>query len=242
MTQRGPSAIVKLKTGIERFAQVTQGGAPKGRTTLISPALDLSGEDDPSLGYWRWYSNDKGSSPGADVFTVDVSNDGGSSWTNVETVGPTGPDTVGGWIYHNFRVADFVTPSADVRLRFIAADEDNGSIVEAAVDDVTVVDCADCLAERPDEVSSLNLRMVDETVAELTWDRMFDADAYNLYRGESPDASDLDCFDTGIPGASVEDDGAVPPAGGSFFHVVAGRNCAGESPLGMDRTPATPCP
>jgi hypothetical protein len=214
----------------------------EGRTTLISPALDLSGRDDPALGYWRWYSNDKGSSPGADVFTVDVSNDGGGSWTNVETVGPTGPDTVGGWIYHSFRVADFVTPTADVRLRFIAADEDSGSIVEAAVDDVTVVDCADCLAERPDEVSSLSLRMVDETVAELTWDRLFDVGSYNLYRGESPDASDLDCLDSGITGTSVQDDGALPPTGGSFFHVVAGRNCAGESPLGKDRTPATPCP
>jgi circadian clock protein KaiC len=36
MTQRRPSAIEKLKTGIEGFDQVAQGGVPKGRTTLIS--------------------------------------------------------------------------------------------------------------------------------------------------------------------------------------------------------------
>ncbi|MBU0638296.1 MAG: hypothetical protein KKB50_05480 [Planctomycetes bacterium] len=106
-----------------------------GKTTLFSPVLDLSGALEASISYWRWYDNDKGSSPNADVFVVDISNDGGSNWENVETVGPSGPGTSGGWFYHEFVVADYVTPTANVVVRFIASDEGDGSIVEAAVDD-----------------------------------------------------------------------------------------------------------
>jgi hypothetical protein len=114
-----------------------------GATTLTSPTYDLSGSVEPVVSYWRWYNNNAGSSPNADVFVVDISNNGGASWTNVETVGPTGDGTGGGWILHSFSVTDFVTPTSDVVLRFIAEDAGSGSIVEAAVDDLSIysVDC-----------------------------------------------------------------------------------------------------
>lgn len=111
-----------------------------GRTTLLSPMLDLSGVTDPIAGYWRWYSNDQGGSPNQDVFIVDISNDGGQSWVNAETIGPAGPDTAGGWTYHEFLVSDIVAPTSQVRLRFIAADEGGGSIVEAAIDDFEITE------------------------------------------------------------------------------------------------------
>jgi hypothetical protein len=46
-------------------------------------------------------------------------------------------------VQKTFRIADFVTPSANMKLRFVARDLINGSIVEAAVDDVQVLsyDC-----------------------------------------------------------------------------------------------------
>jgi choice-of-anchor B domain-containing protein len=109
-----------------------------GKTTLLSPVLDLSGPADPWISYWRWYSNATGPAPEADVFLVDISNDGGGSWTNVEIVGPAGDGVHGGWIRHEFRVADHVPPTASVRLRFVASDESPGSIVEAALDDFAV--------------------------------------------------------------------------------------------------------
>jgi hypothetical protein len=92
------------------------------------------------IGYWRWYSNHStavNSTPYEDVFVVEITNDG-SKWTNVETVGPTGSEVVGGWIHHQFRVADFVTPGSAVQLRFIASDYNNPSLVEAAVDDLEI--------------------------------------------------------------------------------------------------------
>jgi choice-of-anchor B domain-containing protein len=111
-----------------------------GRTTLLSPAYDLSAMSVPVIGYWRWYSNDQGGAPHTDVFTVDVSNDNGTTWTNVETVGPNGVQTSGGWFNHAFRVADFVAPTAQVRVRFVASDLGVDSTVEAALDDVQVFD------------------------------------------------------------------------------------------------------
>jgi hypothetical protein len=101
--------------------------------------FDLTAANDPAIGYWRWYSNSAGGSPNNDVFTVDITSNG-TTWTNVETVGPSGPGTSGGWFYHEFRVGDFVTPGATVRMRFVAADLGAGSLVEAAVDDFAIVD------------------------------------------------------------------------------------------------------
>ncbi|MCB9896698.1 MAG: M36 family metallopeptidase [Planctomycetes bacterium] len=113
-----------------------------GTTSLLSPTIDLSGGD-ARIHYARWYSNDTGGAPNEDTFLVSVSNNGGSSWTTVETVGPAGPGTSGGWIEHEFVVSDFVAPSANVRVRFQASDLGTGSLVEAGVDAFSVfrVEC-----------------------------------------------------------------------------------------------------
>jgi hypothetical protein len=107
-----------------------------GHTTLVTPPIDLSGGD-ARIGYWRWYSNDAGGAPNEDVLEVEISNDG-SNWVDVETVGPGGAGTGGGWIYHDLQVSDFVAPNATVQLRFIASDLNSGSIVEAAIDELEV--------------------------------------------------------------------------------------------------------
>jgi len=108
-----------------------------GRTTLTSTTFNLSGGD-ANIGYWLWYSNTTGAAPNADVFRVEVSANNGGSWVPAQTIGPTGPDTSGGWSFHQFAVGDFVVPTASVRVRFIAADEADGSLVEAMLDDVQV--------------------------------------------------------------------------------------------------------
>ena len=126
-----------------------------GKTTLTTPSLDLSSSSDPLISYWRWYSNDAGASPNDDVFRIDISNNGGSSWTSVEVVGPSGAGTSGGWTQHQFKVSDVLAPTASVKMRFIAEDSGSGSIVEAAIDDFSVTDvvCADCNGNGvPDDV------------------------------------------------------------------------------------------
>ncbi len=114
-----------------------------GQTILRSPRLDAVAVDgDALVGYWRWYSNTQGQAPMSDIFRVEISSDNGLSWTPLETVGPAGPEVDGGWFYQQFRIADFVTPTDQVRLRFIAEDADPGSVVEAGVDGVSVFGAA----------------------------------------------------------------------------------------------------
>ena len=102
-----------------------------GATRLTSPTLDATGAD-PHVHYWRWW-DDAGASD--DVFTVEVSDDDGSSWTTLETIGP---NVLGEWTYRSFRIADFVTPNSQFKIRFVASDVGGGSIVEAAVDGVSL--------------------------------------------------------------------------------------------------------
>jgi hypothetical protein len=114
---------------------------------VTSPTYDLSGLHEPVVRYWRWYSNSytpgeigSGLDPLADVFRVQVSNNNGGSWVTVETIGPAGLDTLGGWIFHQFTVSKYVTPTSQVKVRFVAEDLGNDSNIEAAVDDVSIVD------------------------------------------------------------------------------------------------------
>jgi len=109
-----------------------------GATTLLSPVFDLAGTASPAIGYWRWYSNHAGAAPGADTFVISISSNGGTNWTTVETVGPTGPETEGGWIYHEFNVTSFVPTSATMQMRFVASDLGDGSLVEAGLDEFVV--------------------------------------------------------------------------------------------------------
>ncbi|MCG8409619.1 MAG: hypothetical protein MI923_30805 [Phycisphaerales bacterium] len=111
-----------------------------GTTTLTSPVFDLSGLQSPQLSYARWFSNNTGGGPETDTFVVEISDNGGGSWTNLETVGPTtsdpNPEVTGGWFMKTFTI----TPSSQFRIRFTAQDVDPQSVVEAGVDAFSIVD------------------------------------------------------------------------------------------------------
>jgi len=92
----------------------------------------------PRLSYWRWFSNDQGATPNSDVFLIDISNNNGTNWVNVETVGPSGPEASAGWYFHEVVVSSLLPLTSQMKVRFIAQDLGDGSLVEAAVDDVQI--------------------------------------------------------------------------------------------------------
>jgi len=102
-----------------------------GITTLLSPVLDLSGVQNPVLRYHRWYVNDAGANPGTDLFTGEVSIDGGATWATLDSI----TDSRAFWEPMTFPLA----PAAQTRLRFIARDLGGGSIVEAGLDDLEIL-------------------------------------------------------------------------------------------------------
>ncbi|QQS07937.1 MAG: matrixin family metalloprotease [Phycisphaerales bacterium] len=128
-----------------------------GNTILLSPPLDLSGALDTTISYWRWFHNATNSGQAnSDTFPIEISGTNGITWNPVETVGPT-TENVGGWIQHTFNTSDIpgFVPSSLVRLRFIAQDTGNASVVEAAIDDVVVtkISCPTvptCVADKDD--------------------------------------------------------------------------------------------
>lgn len=106
-----------------------------GRTSLISPNYDLSNYGNPVISYMRWYTNETGSSPNLDNWEVYITNDG-TNWRLVERTRRSDRS----WRRNVIRVSDFVSPSATVRLRFVAQDLNPASTVEAAIDDIRIFD------------------------------------------------------------------------------------------------------
>lgn len=114
-----------------------------GRTTMLSDPIDLTGYTNPAFTYWRWYTNNAGSNPSADWWQVQISSNNGASWVFVESTKGTDRS----WRRKAFRVQEYVEPTAQVRLRFIASDsirptvQNNGqSLIEAALDDIQLWD------------------------------------------------------------------------------------------------------
>jgi carboxypeptidase T len=105
-----------------------------GATSLLSPVYDLTGAQEVNFSYWRWYSNDQGSSPGEDYWDVMVSNDGGESWLSLEHTNVSS----NAWEAQSFSLLDHFASAGQVQLKFVASDEGSGSIVEGAVDDFNI--------------------------------------------------------------------------------------------------------
>ncbi len=113
-----------------------------GLTTLISPPFDLSGPAVSILTFARWYALTNNID---DEFQISISNDDGGSWVDLERV----DRHINEWTRVSFRVDDVLPPTDQMRLRFIAEDDPNNSLVEAAIDDVEII--------AYDSLSKLNL-------------------------------------------------------------------------------------
>jgi Zn-dependent metalloprotease len=122
-----------------------------GKTTLLSPIFNLSSYTQATVSYYRWYSNDTGDSPGTDYWVVDVTNNG-TTWVHLENTNLSDRS----WALKQFNVGDYVSLTSQVRFRFIASDYDPGSLVEAGVDDFSLVACTRPSDTQPPAVAVLD--------------------------------------------------------------------------------------
>ena len=106
-----------------------------GKTTLFSPIYDMSTYNSPAVEYWKWYSNNLGQAPSSDFWVVSISSDSGATWVDVENT----LESTDGWERVIFFVEDYVDLTSTVQLRFVASDENAGSLVEALVDDFAIL-------------------------------------------------------------------------------------------------------
>ncbi len=112
-----------------------------GKTTLLSPVLNLAQYTNPAITYFRWWTNETGANPVTDWLHIELSGDGGSSWTYIENTLVADRS----WRRYAFRVEDYMTPTSTMQLRFVASDSirpntpyEGGSLIEAAIDDVQI--------------------------------------------------------------------------------------------------------
>ena len=128
---------------------VTGGATPgslgdlDGQTTLVSPLLDLSASANPRVTFSRWFASfnagllsDFTAMLGLeDSLRVEVSNDGGSTWTSLVTVAPIINPT---WTGESFSLGTILPVTSQMQLRAVAADASPDSTVEALFDDFRV--------------------------------------------------------------------------------------------------------
>jgi choice-of-anchor B domain-containing protein len=172
-----------------------------GTTILTSPAMDASAGD-TTLTYALWYSNNIGVLD--DSMNVQLSNNNGGSWTTIDTLGPDSQG--GGWIEYAFNITSiFPNPSNQVRVRFVVSDLGEGSVVEAGVDAVKVVEI---LCENP--VLGCNAADFAEPFGQLNF---FDISAF------------LSAFSAGDSSADINGDGSLNFFDISDFLGVFGQGC-----------------
>lgn len=113
-----------------------------GKTTALTPVFDLPFHQ-PIIEYYRWYSNDRGSSSNLrnDFWTVEIKASSSQLWRKVDYTKQSDQQ----WRRRIFRVSEFMPAGYPVQMRFIAEDRvitnqnNNGqNIIEAAVDDFMI--------------------------------------------------------------------------------------------------------
>lgn len=143
-----------------------------GKTTLRSPIFRLDNLADSKLRFKYAYSNDRGQQKGGDFFRVQISNDGGETWVNLIQTSMSSD----GWREASFVIEDFVTPTEQMVIQFVAEDNAPPSLVEAAVDDIFI----DGKPDAPEPPKNLSLTPAENGV-NLTWNKSEGASSYKLY-------------------------------------------------------------
>ncbi|MEE2972449.1 MAG: M14 family zinc carboxypeptidase, partial [Planctomycetota bacterium] len=107
-----------------------------GRTTLVSPVIPLDGgtSTERAVSFSLWYSNDTGAAPNSDSLLVETRWDGGS-WLPLAEI----TESDASWRRTTLALEAPVAAPTSLEIRFIARDLGDGSLVEAAIDEVRIL-------------------------------------------------------------------------------------------------------
>lgn len=131
-----PNMDVSTDGGTSCFVTGNSGGqagtddVDNGTVTLTCPPMQLAGYNDAILNFYYWFFNGGGNGTALnDHFEVRVSN----GTQDVQLLNVTTPASA--WMYSgDIHLSDYITLNDNVRVSFIAADNDPGHVVDAAVD------------------------------------------------------------------------------------------------------------
>lgn len=101
-----------------------------GNTILTSPVFDATIYLDPSVEYYRWFTNFGGSSTPNDSMQVKLSN--GTTTVTIENIDNTNGSPV--WTQSSFLISAYIQPTSNMQLIVEIADNSPGHIVEGAID------------------------------------------------------------------------------------------------------------
>lgn len=114
-----------------------------GEVMATSPTFDGGAYDVVSLELWRWFFNEDADDSG-DHYVLEVSNDDGASWAELETI-PDTDTTTNSWTRVDFDLGSAVALTTTMKIRVRAADGPfNGDLIEAAIDDIVITGWTAC--------------------------------------------------------------------------------------------------
>jgi choice-of-anchor B domain-containing protein len=119
-------------TGLLAGTGVGSNDVDNGTTILTSPLFDVTSMTAPRVSYYRWYVTGYTTNATTDFWVVQVSSNGGSTWSPVENTDQANP----AWV----EIDALIPVSNQIRFRFTAQDTGAGSITEAGLDDFMIYD------------------------------------------------------------------------------------------------------
>jgi hypothetical protein len=119
-------------TGLLAGTGVGGNDVDNGTTVLTSPLFDVTSMTAPRVSYFRWYVTGYTTNATTDFWVVQVSSNGGSTWSPVENTDQANP----AWV----EIDALIPVSNQIRFRFTAQDTGAGSITEAGLDDFMIYD------------------------------------------------------------------------------------------------------
>lgn len=151
--QMNPDFDITNDFGDQAFVTGNDGGnagnddVDDGVVRLTSPEFDLSDYGDPYLSYYRWFNTGggQGGDPLDDNMFVFIEN--GITTATIEIITPDDP-YLGEWHFSEFRISDFIEPTATMRVTYETSDQAaTGHLVEAGLDVFMVEDALSTAVE-----------------------------------------------------------------------------------------------